>query len=50
MTGSFLRDPPVSPRHRGGILNGSDAGLIDQEKAMAAWARKAVTYGRPVAT
>jgi uncharacterized peroxidase-related enzyme len=25
-----------------GILNGSDAGLTDQEKAMAAWARKVV--------
>jgi uncharacterized peroxidase-related enzyme len=25
-----------------GVLNGSDAGLTDQEKAMAAWARKVV--------
>jgi alkylhydroperoxidase family enzyme len=25
-----------------GVLDGSDAGLTDQEKAMAAWARKAV--------
>jgi uncharacterized peroxidase-related enzyme len=26
-----------------GVLNGSDAGLTDQEKAMAAWARKVAT-------
>jgi uncharacterized peroxidase-related enzyme len=26
-----------------GVLNGSDAGLSDQEKAMAAWARKVAT-------
>ena len=26
-----------------GVLNGSDTGLTDQEKAMAAWARKVVT-------
>jgi uncharacterized peroxidase-related enzyme len=30
------------PALAGGILNGSDAGLTDQEKAMAAWARKVV--------
>jgi hypothetical protein len=31
----------LSLRH--GVLNGSDAGLTDQEKAMAAWARKVAT-------
>jgi alkylhydroperoxidase family enzyme len=28
------------PALAAGVLNGSDAGLTDQEKAMAAWARK----------
>ena len=56
MTGSFLEEPPVfapvqlawggklgkasDAALAAGVLKGSDAGLTDQETAMAAWARK----------
>lgn len=40
----------TEPALAAGVLDGSDGGLTEAEQAMAAWAREAVNYGRPVAT